>query len=66
MSFPVLQSGNVCFAQTDNPGKLLMVTVDKLNMFSMAIFSLVLFPSGSAFTCYLCPTDFSGLHQELF
>lgn len=66
MSFPLLQSGNVCFARTDKPGKLLMVTVDKPNMFSMAIFSLVLLPSGSAFTCYLCPTDFTVLHQELF
>lgn len=44
----------------------MMVTADKANMFSMAVFNLVLFPSGSAFTCYLCPTDFTGLHQELF
>lgn len=66
MTFPLLQSGNVCFAQTSNPKKLLMVSADKPNMFSMVGFALVSFPSGSAFVCYLCPTHFTGLHQELF
>lgn len=57
MSFSLLQPGNICSAQTNNPVKLLVVTTQQ------AFYGHVF--SGSLFPRYLCSINFSGLHQGL-